>query len=230
MSEGQDFERIWISRFADCLDQEVSEQTQEYILAGSEDLSSLTSTDEVIKWTREAMKRLEEKVDDPQRRDIMTGCACHYPSSNLQEIRAVYEGTGDLDLVHALLQEKFENFLEKDLGLEQDIIDEVTSRGWGLAGFKNGNTVIATKIPKSGDLRRYFEESDPDVRRGLYCHCPRVRTAVNASEKLPITYCYCGAGFYKDLWEQIIQQAVEVEVLGSVLVGDDECKIAIYLP
>lgn len=230
MNGEQDFERIWLSRLSNCLDQEVSDETKEYILAGSGDLTSRTSKDEVFQWTREAMKRLEERVDDPKRRDIMTGCACHYPSANLQDVRSVYVDTGDLDLVHTLLQEKFEAFLENDLRLEQDLIDEVNSRGWGLAGFKNGKTVVATKIPKSGDLRDYFEESDPEIRRGLYCHCPRVREAVNASEKMPITYCYCGAGFYKDLWEQIIQEPVEVEVLESVLVGGDECKIAIYLP
>ena len=226
----QDFERIWLFRLSNCLDQEVSNETKEYILAGSGDLTSRTSKDEVFQWTREAMKRLEERVDDPKRRNIMTGCACHYPSANLQDVRAVFEETGDLDLVHTLLQEKFEAFLENDLRLEQDLIDEVNSRGWGLAGFKNGNTVVATKIPKSGDLRDYFEESDPEIRRGLYCHCPRVREAVNASEKMPITYCYCGAGFYKDIWEHIIQEPVEVEMLESVLVGGDECKIAIYLP
>lgn len=230
MNGEQDFERIWLSRLSNCLDQEVSDETKEYILAGSGDLTSRTSKDEIFQWTREAMKRLEERVVDPKRRDIMTGCACHYPSANLQDIRSIYEGTGDLDLVHTLLQEKFEDFLENVLCLEQDLIDEVTRRGWGLAGLKNGNTVVATKIPKSGELRRYFEETEPEVRRSLYCHCPRVREAVNASEKLPITYCYCGAGFYKDLWEQIIQEPVEVEVLESVLAGGDECKIAIYLP
>jgi len=48
--------------------------------------------------------------------------------------------------------------------------------------------------------------------------------------KISPTYCYCGAGFYKDIWEEILQHPVEVEVMESVLKGDDVCKIAIYLP
>ena len=48
--------------------------------------------------------------------------------------------------------------------------------------------------------------------------------------KFPELFCYCGAGFYKGIWEEIIQEEVKVEVLESVLKGDDVCKIAIYLP
>ncbi len=230
MNEAQEFERIWLSRFATCLDQEVGEEIRKYILAGNEHLSSDLAPEDVIQWTREAMERLERAVDDPRRRAIMTGCACRYPASELQEIRSIYEESEDLDLVHSLLQEKFEIFLKVDLGLEQDLIDEIVTLGWGLAGIKDGKTITATKIPKSGNLRSYFEETDLEIRRTQYCHCPRVREAVGASEKLSITYCYCGAGFYKDLWEVIIQEPVYVEILESVLAGDDVCKIAIYLP
>ena len=48
--------------------------------------------------------------------------------------------------------------------------------------------------------------------------------------KLSPTYCYCGAGFYKGLWEGILQKPVMVEILESVMKGDDVCKIAIHLP
>jgi len=46
----------------------------------------------------------------------------------------------------------------------------------------------------------------------------------------PPVYCYCGAGFYKGIWEEILQQPVEVQVLESVLKGDKVCKIAVHLP
>jgi len=45
-----------------------------------------------------------------------------------------------------------------------------------------------------------------------------------------VTYCYCGAGFYKGIWEEILQEPVEVEVLESVLKANEVCKIAIHLP
>ena len=230
MNDIQDFERVWLSRFADCLDQEVGEEVRKYIMEGNDQFSSGTSKEDVIQWTRDAIQRLDKAVDDPRRRAIMTGCACLYPASDLQEIKSTYENSQDLDLVLSLLQERFESFLRSDMGLEEELIDEVVKQGWGLAGIRDGKTIIATKIPKSGNLKAYLAEPDPEIRRRLYCHCPRVRDAVSASEELPITYCYCGAGFYKALWEEIIQEPVYVEVLESVLAGDDVCKIAVYLP
>jgi predicted hydrocarbon binding protein len=45
-----------------------------------------------------------------------------------------------------------------------------------------------------------------------------------------VTYCYCGAGYYQAIWQEILQRPVEVEVRQSVLQGDDVCTIAIHLP
>jgi predicted hydrocarbon binding protein len=109
-------------------------------------------------------------------------------------------------------------------------MEEILRRGWGLAGVRKGNTIIATKIPKSGYLVEYMRETDPQKKRQYYCHCPRIRDVLKSSETLSPTYCYCGAGFYKGLWEEILQEPVEVELLESVLKGDDVCKVAIRLP
>jgi len=53
---------------------------------------------------------------------------------------------------------------------------------------------------------------------------------LSTSETIPPIYCYCGAGFYKGIWEEILQQPVKVEVLKSVLAGDEVCTIAVHLP
>ena len=116
------------------------------------------------------------------------------------------------------------------LALSDEMIQDIVSRGWGAAGVKDGDTIIATKIPKSGYLLEYMRETDPAKKRQLYCHCPRIREVLATSEAISPTYCYCGAGLYKGIWEEIVQQPVEVEVLESVLQGNEVCRIAIYLP
>lgn len=59
---------------------------------------------------------------------------------------------------------------------------------------------------------------------------PKVRELIRAVvEPLSKTYCYCGAGFYKGIWEYILQRPVMVEVFKSALHGDDLCRIAIHL-
>lgn len=116
------------------------------------------------------------------------------------------------------------------LQIADEMFSEIVRKGWGSAGVKNGNNIIATKIPKSGHLIEYVKEIDPEIKRQYYCHCPRVREAVKTSERISPTYCYCGAGFCKGIWEEILQEPVEVEVLESVLAGGEVCRIAIHLP
>jgi len=230
MPQEFDFDHAWLDKFCNCLDEAAGEKVRTQVMVGSEGFSEDTSRGEVIAWTQEAMGRLESLLDDSQCRAVMTGCACQYPKSDLQDVREAYEASGDVDLAHRMLQEKFEEFLINVLNLSDEHFEAVVSRGWGLAGIKEGDTITATKIPKSGFLVRYLDECDPQKKREYYCHCPRVRDAVGHGETLPLIYCYCGAGFYKGIWEEILQEPVEVEVLDSVLQGGEVCTIAVHLP
>ena len=230
MAEGHDFEQAWLGKLARCLEEVAGEDIRRQVMQGSEALSERSERSEVIAWTRGAMERLESLVDAQQSKDILAGCACQYPKSDLQAVRERYEATGDIGLAHRMLQARFVSFLRDTLGLSDALIEEVVARGWGVAGVMAGDTIVATKIPKSGNLVAYMNEPDPEKRRQFYCHCPRVRDALRTSEALPPVYCYCGAGFYKSIWEEILQQPVEVEVLESVLDGGEVCKIAVRLP
>ncbi|MBU7018953.1 MAG: hypothetical protein HXS44_15700 [Theionarchaea archaeon] len=228
MSE-EDFERSWLEKFARYLDEVAGEEIRKEIMKGSEDLSDNSSREQIISWSREAIEKMDSQIDEKKRIDIMTACACKYPESDLQEIRESYEETKDIDLVHQMLQKRFVSFLKNGLKLNDECIKEIVDAGWGLAGIKKGNTIIATKIPKSGYLIEYMKEKDPEKKRQLYCHCPRVRDAVKCGVEISSTYCYCGAGFYRGIWEYILQKPVAVEVLQSVIEGDDVCRIAIHL-
>jgi hypothetical protein len=230
MPEKFDFERAWLAKFSGGLDEVAGEEIRVEVMQGNEALSSDSSRDEVIAWSRMAMERLEARVDEEGQKSIMTGCACQYPRSGLQDVRKEYEATQDIDVAHRMLQERFEAFLRNTLELGDELFAEVVRRGWGLAGIKQGDTIIATKIPKSGYLVQYMQETDPEKKRQYYCHCPRVRDALQTGVTISPTYCYCGAGFYKGIWEEILQAPVEVEVLESVLKGDQVCTIAIRLP
>jgi hypothetical protein len=230
MSEEYDFERAWLAKFANGLSEVAGEEIREQVMAGSEGLSALSDSQKVIAWSRGAMARLDALVDPHGRNEIMSGCACQYPKSQLQEIKRTFAETQDLDRAHRMLQAQFEAFLEDTLQLSDQLVQEIVTRGWGAAGVKEGNTIFATKIPKSGFLVEYMNETDPEKKRQHYCHCPRVRDALKTQDTISTTYCYCGAGFYKGIWEEILGEPVEVELLQSVLKGDDVCQIAIELP
>jgi predicted hydrocarbon binding protein len=231
MDSDQDFERAWLGKLSRGIIAGVGQDIGQAVMQGSERLTSNSPRSDVIEWSIGAMDILDELVDDEGlRRSVMIGCACQYPRQDLQDVRDKYHATRDLELAHQMLQLKFEAFLRDTLELSNEHIEDVVARNWGLAGVLEENTIIATKIPKSRQLKAYLEEPDPEIRRQLYCHCPRVRDMVKSKEKISLTYCYCGAGFYQGIWEEILQQPVTVEVLESVLSGGDECRIAIHLP
>lgn len=230
MSAERDFERSWLKKFSGCLDTIAGEEIRKTIMEGSESLSDNSNRQEVITWSKLAMEKLDSLVDKESRREIMTGCACQYPKSDLKPIREAYEKIGDVNLAHRMLQEQFESFLKNILKIKSELFEEIVNRGWGAAGVKKGNTITATKIPKSGDLLEYMEETDPEKKRQLYCHCQRMKDVLMSSETISSTYCYCGAGYYKGIWEEILQKPVKVELLASVIRGDDVCAVNIYLP
>ena len=224
-----DFERAWLGKLSTHQDEIAGEQIRKQVLQGSEALTSESPRATVLDWTRGAMERLDWLVEEGDRRAIMTGCACQYPMDALQEMRNTYQETGDISLVHDMLQGQFESFLRDALQLDDGLVAAIVERGWGSAGVRHGSTVIATKIPKSGNLLEYIREIDPARKRALYCHCPRILEALLSSVAISPTYCYCGAGFYKCIWEEILQQPVEVELLETVLRGDEVCKFAVCL-
>ena len=64
-------------------------------------------------------------------------------------------------------------------------------------------------------------------KRAAYCFCPVIRARLDAG--MPVTYCYCGAGWYRQQWETATGMPVRVEVVRSVLKGDDVCSFAVHL-
>ena len=230
MTAAFDFERAWLDKLHRAASTHADQETADSILAGSEDHSKDASPEEIISWSQEAMRRLESLVSDESTRiQIMTDCACQYPKANLAPVAQAYRETGNVDVAIAMLQQMFEDFLRQILGADEPIVKEIRELGWGSAGSRVGDTIQATKIPKSGHLLQYLQEKDPESRRSLYCHCPRVRDALELGQTVPRVYCYCGAGFYRGIWETILGRQVDVSLLSSVLAGDDVCTVAIRL-
>jgi hypothetical protein len=225
-----DFENQWQEKLSRAVEYRLGEEIRDRVLRGGKELTDDTSSEDKIAWTCQALNRLGETADLKTRQEILAQCACQYSKEDLQDVKRAYQASGNIDLVVSSLQEKFELFLRESLELEEDLIEAIRHLGWGLAGVREGNTIIATKIPKSGFLEPYFKEADPLEKRRYYCHCPRVREGVGEEPALPMEYCYCGAGFYQGIWEEILGEPVEVKMLESVLRGDEVCKIAIHLP
>jgi len=58
------------------------------------------------------------------------------------------------------------------------------------------------------------------------CHCGSVsRTKTEFSP----TYCYCSCGWFRRLFETILEKPVTVVLLGSIIQGYSHCRFKIYL-
>jgi len=223
------FENQRLAKFSNCLNETTDRRICQKVLHERRKFAASTNQHEIIEWTKKAIDRLDALVCDNDRRRIMTGYACHFPEQRLLLLRKEYQKTKDVDSTQRKLREIFKLDLKKSLKLDDKTINDILSWNWGIAGVKEENKIIATKIPF--EIKKYLEETDPQKKRYYYCHCPRIREAIRLhNPRISRTYCYCGAGFYKDLWEKILQRPIEVEVIQTVLEGNDVCKIAIQLP
>ena len=63
-------------------------------------------------------------------------------------------------------------------------------------------------------------------KRYYFCHCDYAR-AVN--DQISLTYCYCGAGWCKGIWETVLEKPIRVDIVKSVLQGDDVCRFAVHI-
>ncbi len=215
----------WLVKLQNALKKRIApEKIAELLQEGRNEVDS-----DRIQWLAMLVNRLEMIIGEKETQKVILDCACRYPQEDLQPMRKAYEETGDISVPHRMLQDRFESMLRNHLKLDEAMIEDVIGRGWGAAGVFDGNRVIATKIPKSGYLIEYMNEPDSQRRRQIYCHCPLIRDATELGIDVPVNYCYCGAGFYRGIWEEILQKPVHIEVVKSIMNGDDVCSFEIDL-
>ena len=153
--------------------------------------------------------------------------------------RERYLKSKNIDEFLKLQKEEFiknltEHMEEGSLFFTQEITPEVieyiqSQKGMTETGIREGNRVFMTKIPY--DTKSYLSETDPKKKKYHYCHCPWMREALLKEEK-PVDpiWCNCSGGFYKNFWEAVLDQPVKIELLESVIQGDELCKFALHVP
>ncbi len=141
---------------------------------------------------------------------IVSGCSHIFPKEQLEKLRKVYLDAekNNTDPVDAVIE-----FMEKDTG-------------WMEASVRKGNEIYSEKKPSD---KKAFDEAKTDLeRKKAYCFCSLIRE--NLDKGMSKTYCYCGAGWYRQQWESATGKEVRVEILTSILNGDDKCSFKVILP
>ncbi len=199
-----------VAKWARLIDEHAGPGVSERVLDGHRELAE-ASPEERAAWSRLAMERLAEAVADVATREkIMERRACvfveEFGDEPLLELRRIYKETGGVDGVFEAMARDPEKYSRPR---------------------REGDVIYETKAP--GDAEAFAAAQTPDERRVAYCHCPLARAGA-ATTPAPEPYCCCGGGWYGRIWEFIVERPVRVEVLRSVMRGDERCTFAVHLP
>jgi hypothetical protein len=213
-------------------------QIQAEVFAGIGVAPYGTPAPEKPAYVHPVIERLEAKVGRLTCEDFLSSCLRDLPDEGFLPEREKYHQAGNIDAYLVQRKKEFVAGLEacqkeNRLFYAQEITDEVLDFVRSVpdmgGGVRVGNIVYETKIPYM--TKEYLAEKDPTLKGYYACHCPWAREALkNKAVKLSETFCYCSAGFHKKAFEVIFEQQLKVDVLESILQGNDRCRFAIHLP
>lgn len=198
----------WDRLLAEGVEKVLGAQARREILQGVEFITPFTSSQDYTAWIQGAIGRLDELTDDEaQKCQAVSHCAHIFPQERIEHLRAIYE-LGDFDgILHEMYKDDF----------------------WYEKPVRRGNVIYMRKNPFNPE--GYASALTPAERRKAYCHCPFVHPYLDEiPSQLSPTFCYCGAGWYRRLWEGIIGQPVKIEHVETLLKGNDQCTLTITLP
>ncbi|MCP4543696.1 MAG: hypothetical protein GY832_41815 [Chloroflexi bacterium] len=203
----------WNALFAKNLGRVLGQDARQDVMQGSDALTLESTVEERFQWVKGAMERLNNLADIGQKCDIVSNCAHVFPKDQIAKLEAVYEDTRAktndfLTAVDAVIE-----FMDQD-------------PGWGERPLREGAVIYSTKAPRNP--QGYENAKDEAEKKKAYCFCPLVRNHLERG--MSPTFCYCGGGWYRQQWEGAIGEPVQIEIVQSIVKGDDVCQFAIHLP
>jgi len=191
----------------------LGDQAARDVMQGSGEILLESTVGERFGWVKGAMERLDGIADTLQKYDAVSSCAHVFPSRQIDKLRLAYEsararGDDPLEAVDAVL----------------DLM--ATDPCWGERPRREGGVIYSSKKPR--DPQAWEAAVNRVEKRRAYCFCPIIRNQLD--EGMPATFCYCGAGWYRRQWEGAVGKPVRIDIVESLLKGDDRCTFAIHLP
>ncbi|MHA1908962.1 MAG: GyrI-like domain-containing protein [Candidatus Thorarchaeota archaeon] len=195
----------WERRFVDSLGDILGEEGKSMVLMGHENISPYSTADERAEWLVGAVERLDELAAEPEKYEVIARCAHVHPQENINRFKKIYEETGSIDAVLEKLQDDLP-FVEKP--------------------YREGSIIYTSKPPSNPEQYKKATSQEEIIK--AYCFCPVVQAAL---EKMPKTFCYCGAGWARQFWQGVIGKPVKgVDIIETVVDGGKKCKFAVHLP
>ena len=222
-----------ISSLEACEGKEVSDR----ILEGFELPPLGTEPTELPRFTAQFVTQLEANLPEAVLHKVLAGNNHGIPEDAFLKEKEIYEAAESLDAYLADYQRRQIQVLQEhcdqkkvwfEQTITQEVVDFAASNQEIMSAVRVGNTLYATKIPY--DSVHYLQETDPKMKRYYACHCPFAREAIlDDAVQISPNWCYCSGGFAKFPYDVILGRPLRVELIDSVLKGDDLCRFAVHL-
>ena len=212
-----------LERLALKLEQAAGEEVANQVMGDWQGLTSGSTAGSKANWVSGMMERMAARLDENTQMAVLSGCSCSYRKDVISDYRLLFEQTHSIDLLLETMRENTRTMLDRKLsaGLQE----QAQYHPFYHSPMRDGMIVRFYAFPYH--IAEFLSELDPDKRRRHACHCGWISAS---KENYPLTYCACGTGFYKQLWEGILGQEVEVRVVQSVMHGDERCQFDVCLP
>lgn len=199
----------WDRLLAEGLERNLGGEARQQVMEGIEQIGPESSQEVYTEWIRGAMDALDSLTEDAEEKYQVLSCCAHvFPEERIALLRSLFERSGDID---DLLQEMYQD------------------PDWYEDPVRTRNVLHMRKVPY--DPQGYELATTPVERRRAYCHCAFVRPYLDeVPSRLSPTFCWCGSGWYRRLWEGILGQPVKIEHVETLLKGNDQCTLTITLP
>jgi len=198
----------WDHLLAEGAEKILGTEARQQLMQGIGAITPESSFDEYTAWIEGAMARLDVLTDDNEKKcQVVSHCAHVFPQERIDHLRFIYERGEFDDILREMYRDDF----------------------WYEKPVQRGNVLYMRKNPFNPE--GYASATSPAERRKAYCHCSFVHPYLNeVPSKLSPTFCFCGAGWYRQLWEGILGQPVKIEHVETLLKGNDQCTFTITLP
>ncbi|MHA1637885.1 MAG: GyrI-like domain-containing protein [Candidatus Thorarchaeota archaeon] len=194
----------WDVRFCSSLEEFIDDTSRAAILEGFDGLTPYTSADERAEWVVKSIEKLDEIAGEDKKFEVISRCAHVRPPADIGHWKSVFERNHDID-----------EFLE-EYGNSLPFLEKP---------YREGNILYTSKPPANREA--YDTATTLHERIKASCFCPIIHAAL---DNMPRTFCYCGAGWTRQLYEGMFGEPVKVDIIETVIAGDKLCKFAVHLP
>lgn len=202
----------WIENFVKSIDHLAGETVRKEVMEACGKLKVGSAQAQKAVWVKKAMEKLEASVESETMKEIMIATCPHvYPKRRIRKLNERYKKLGDIDKILEIMR---------------------NDRSYKGASYydnpiREGNTIYMSKVPFNPQAHKNAKTKRE--KQLAYCHCPWIKAAITADEKVTPLFCYCSASWDKQLLEGVLETKVKAELVNCLLKGDDCCTHAYHL-